>query len=346
MDFFVNKDFNSSKYDIYSVFDSPFRIYGLMHDGDCFYRLPFDVAENCNNGVVHHNRQTAGGRIRFVTDATELWFSAEMHNIDHMTHFAMSGFAGFDIYEGIGDKSIYSATIFPDFDLGPHLEGKASLFGKGKRLITINFPTYSGVKNVHIALPKDVIIESPCEYTYSKPIVFYGSSITQGGCSSRPGNAYETILSRRLDFDFVNLGFSGSARAEDAIIEYLSGLDMSVFVLDYDHNAPDVEHLKNTHSKLFSAVRKSKPDLPILMLTRPKYHLTDEEIQRKAIVEKTYLDAIAVGDKNAYFIAGNDLISEDAIESATVDNTHPNDAGFLSMANAIEPVLKKILNKL
>ena len=52
---------------------------------------------------------------------------------------------------------------------------------------------------------------------------------------------------------------------------------MSCFVYDYDHNAPTLEHLENTHEKMFNTIRKAKPDLPILMLTRPKHYLNDDE---------------------------------------------------------------------
>ena len=118
---------------------------------------------------------------------------------------------------------------------------------------------------------------------------------------------------------------------------------MSCFVYDYDHNAPTLEHLENTHEKIFNTIRKAKPDLPILMLTRPKYYLTQEEIKRLNIIKKTFTNALARGDKDVYFISGPELIGEDFIETATVDNCHPNDNGFLSMALKISETLKEIL---
>ena len=91
-------------------------------------------------------------------------------------------------------------------------------------------PLYSLPKNIYIGLQKGAKIEKCEDYKYEKPVVYYGSSITQGGCASRPGMAYTNILTRELNVDHINLGFSGSARGEDAIAEYISGLDMSVFV--------------------------------------------------------------------------------------------------------------------
>ena len=93
---------------------------------------------------------------------------------------------------------------------------------------------------------------------------------------------------------------------------------------------------------MFSAIRESNPNLPILILSRPKYYLTDEEQQRLNIIKETYDNAVLNGDKNVYFIDGITLMKL-AAGDGTVDNCHPNDMGFLSMANAIEDVLKTII---
>ena len=178
-------------------------------------------------------------------------------------------------------------------------------------------------------------------YLNEKPVVTYGSSITQGGCASRPGMSYQAILSRKLNCDYVNLGFSGSAKGEDEMIDYISNLDMSLFILDYDYNAPSCEHLKNTHEKLFKAVRKNHPDLPVIMMCRPKHILTGEECERRETIETTYKNALEKGDNNVYFIDGAELTSLCGNEG-TVDSCHPTDFGFNSMAEAVYNVMKDI----
>ena len=112
----------------------------------------------------------------------------------------------------------------------------------------------------------------------------YGSLITQGGCASRHGMSYQSIVSRKFNCDYINLGFSGNAKAEDEITDYIKNLEMFVFVLDYDHNAPTVEYLKNTHEKMFKAVRDAHPDIPVIMMSRPKHFLTEEEKERRKVV--------------------------------------------------------------
>ena len=204
-------------------------------------------------------------------------------------------------------------------------------------------PIYSNIEKLYIGIKEGSALKSAAEYAIKTPIVYYGSSITQGCCASRPGNTYQSIISRDLNCDFINLGFSGNAKGEDTIAQYIAGLNMTVFVYDYDHNAPTVEHLNDTHEKMFLTVREAHPDLPILMLSRQKYYLNDEEKKRLAAVRKTYENALARGDKNVYMIDGPDLLLECVRETALVDNCHPNDSGFVSMAHIVGNQLKEIL---
>ena len=200
---------------------------------------------------------------------------------------------------------------------------------------------YSDVKELYIGLQKDAVLKEAKPYKNTKPIVYYGSSVTQGGCASRPGMSYQAIISREFDYDYINLGFSGNGRAEDEIAEYISNLDMSVFVYDYDYNAPTPEYLEETHEKMFKTIREKQPDLPIIMMSRPKFFLNDRERKRRSIIETTYKNAISAGDKNVYFIDG-EALTELCKDEGTVDGTHPTDFGFVSMANAVSKVLANI----
>lgn len=141
--------------------------------------------------------------------------------------------------------------------------------------------------------------------------------------------------------DYVNLGFTGSARAEDAIIDYISSLDMSVFVFDYDHNAPTPEDLRKTHYPALKKFREAQPDTPIIMLSRPNQcggkKGAEERVQ---IIKESYQRLLDKGDKNVHFINGQDIFYSHDSEMMTVDDTHPTDLGFYCMAEAIEKVLK------
>lgn len=317
---------------------APFRIYGIYRDGEKFRRLPEAVAQACNPGVLALHANTAGGRVRFVTDSPFIAISAQMGTVGKMPHFPFTGSIGFDLYSG----KQYIQTFVPPMEVEDHFEGLRETDGT-LREYTVNFPLYSEVKKLYIGLQEGCRLEAAPEYSISDPVVYYGSSITQGGCASRPGCAYQSIITRNLNCDHINLGFSGSAKGEETIAEYISGLKMSVFVYDYDHNAPTPEHLAATHEKMFQTIRAAQPELPILMLTRPKYHLNEDDRQRLEIVRRTYENALAAGDKNVYFIPGTQLLLELVREEALVDNCHPADGGFISMAYVIGEKLKQLL---
>lgn len=317
---------------------APFKIYGIYRDGEKFRRLPEAVAEATSPGVHALHANTAGGRVRFVTDSPFIAISAHMGSVGKMPHFAFTGSIGFDLYTG----KRYLNTFVPPVDVVDHFEGIRETDGT-LREYTINFPLYSEVKKLYIGLQEGCRLEAAPEYAISTPVVYYGSSITQGGCASRPGCAYQSIITRTLNCDHINLGFSGNAKGEEAMAEYIAGLKMSAFVYDYDHNAPNPAHLAATHEKMFKTIRVAQPELPILMLTRPKYYLEETEKERLEIVRRTYENALAAGDKNVYFIPGTELLIDLVREEALVDNCHPADGGFISMAYVIGEKLRQIL---
>ncbi|MBQ6893934.1 MAG: hypothetical protein IJN40_00390 [Clostridia bacterium] len=338
----IDKNFevktNITKEDIkfYNVEEAPFKIYGVFRENGKYRRMPESVAKSVSEGVYALHSNTAGGRVRFVTDSAYVAIHAVMDGIGKMPHFPLTGSAGFDLYA----DNRYVKTYAPPFNIEDGYEGIIAFEDNAPRDITINFPLYSNVKKLYVGLKDDAVLSESKAYKNEKPVVYYGSSITQGGCASRPGMTYQSIVSRSFDYDYVNLGFSGNAKAEDEIIDYIKNLDMSVFVYDYDHNAPNIEHLKNTHEKMFKAIREKQPLIPIIIMSRPKHFLTEEEKIRRSIIETTYLNAVSFGDKNVYFIDGEALTSM-CKDSGTVDNCHPTDFGFASMAAALTDVMRR-----
>ena len=341
----------------YDAESEPFKIYGIFREGDKFRRIPEALAKEVNDGVARLHENTAGGRVRFKTDSRFVAIKAELGDICRFSHMPLTGSSGFDMYEKVDGKHIYRRTFIPPYDMETGYEqicyfkdvnDYCESRDRKMRELTINFPLYNNVKKLYIGIDENASLLPADEYKIAKPVVYYGSSITQGGCASKPGSCYQAILSQNLDINYINLGFSGSARGEDNIVDYMANLDMSAFVLDYDHNAPTLEHLEATHEKAFKTIRAKNPDLPIIILPAPGYaHFQNEPmwdnwLTREGIVKKTYDNAIASGDKNVYFISANELMALVGY-NGTVDNCHPTDSGFLSMATAIEPVLKKIL---
>ena len=124
------------------------------------------------------------------------------------------------------------------------------------------------------------------------------------------------------------------------MIDYVKSLSMSIFVYDYDHNAPTAEHLRATHEKMFRAVREAHPDLPIVVMSRPKHFLTKEEKERLGIIRATVENARRAGDTRVWLLDGKAL-TRLCRDEGTVDGCHPTDLGFLSMARALEKVVRE-----
>ena len=147
-------------------------------------------------------------------------------------------------------------------------------------------------------------------------------------------------------FRSINLGFSGSGRAEDRIVDYMAGLSMSAFVSDYDHNAPNVAHLAATHCKMYQKIRAAHPEIPYIMISRVDFDCNyHENVARRDVILDTYRYARAQGDRNVYLIDGESVFRGRYIDMCTVDGVHPNDLGFALMADAVEATLRRALTQ-
>ena len=301
---------------------------------------------NVNPGVAQLYKNTAGGRVRFATDSDYVVIRAYMPKIGHHNHMCLLGGAGFDLYEDnpAAEDSVYVASFRPPYAM---TDGYVSVFrfreGKKLRYLTINFPTYSDVAKLEIGLQENAKVTEGMAYRNKKPIVFYGSSITQGGCASRPGNNYISLVCRRMNVDYINLGFSGSGKAVDLIVDYMANLDMSCFVSDYDHNAPDADHLRATHCKMYQKIREKNPTLPYVMMSRPDFGghgRVADGCRRRDVIIDTFRYAREQGDGNVYYIDGESYFHGAYEDACTVDRTHPNDLGFMYMAEKVYATLR------
>lgn len=341
--FKVEDKFGCDNLDFFNVRSEPFEIFGLMHDGERFRRTPANIAEY-SVGVSQLCIHTAGGRVCFVTDSDSVAVSAVMPGMYLMSHMTFLGSAGFDMYTREGGKQCYFGSFIPDKNNHESVNAILRFPTHKKREIVINFPLYSGVKELFIGLEKGAALEKWSGYSRKVPMVFYGSSITQGGCASAPGTSYEAILSRRFDSDYINLGFSGNAKGEPGIMKYIAGLEMSLFFYDYDYNAPTPEHLEKTHHAGYLTIREAHSDIPIIMASRPNYSSPREAGPiRRDIIAASYEKALAEGDKNVYFVDGKKEFATFYDEGFTVDGGHPTDHGFYVMAKAFGDVIEKVI---
>ncbi len=330
----------------HNVLSAPFALYGLSdpYDGTAFKRMPRDVAQSVSETVMQLNGNTSGGRVRFSTDSKFLVVRAKMPYIAQRSIMPLLCIAGFDVYTHEAGKEIYHTGIKPPVDMTDGYEGICYFPDKRQRQITLYLPLYNDVSSLEIGLEPSATLTAGAPYAHARPILYYGSSITQGAAASRPGMSYEAQIARRLDRDFINLGFAGAARGEKVIADYMAGLDFTAFVSDYDHNAPTPEHLKSTHYALYETIRAAHPDAPYVMISRPvtRYDRGDDA-QRRAIVMESYERALKGGDRRVKFIDGYSLYGTDAMEDCQADGLHPNDLGLYRMSLVIGKTLEACL---
>ncbi len=329
----------------YDALDNPaFVVEGFpWRNGRELLRVPGELLKDKLPNLATLARCTAGGAIRFRTNSKYVAVKVEGIFAD-MNHMPRNGSAGVDIYEFANGKWTFRGVTGPksnDVYKTRCYEGLIRRWGNGQmREFMINLPLYSRVTSVQIGLEPSAAFEKPLTWKIAKPILFYGSSITQGGCASHPGNNYPSILCRELSVEQINLGFSGNAKGEPALAEAIAKLDLAAFVMDYDHNAPNAEHLQKTHAEFFRIIRQANPKLPILLLTRGD----GPSPARTAVIKATYDAAVKAGDKHVYFIDGKEYFAHLPDPGlALVDGCHPSDFGFYLMYEKVLPVLKKAL---
>ena len=327
----------------YDVRKEPFKIHGIYEiQPDNFFRLPVGFAAGISEGVAKESRAGAGVRVRFMTDSPYVAIRAKLYSFCEQPHITVVAEKGFDLYTKENGKYRFHNVFYPPLDLETEVIGITEFEGQKTRDIIINFPLGSGVTDFEIGLKKGSFIGRSGGYKNEKPVVFYGSSITQGFAASRPGNIYENYISRETDLDYINLGFAGSALGEKELAMYISKIPMSAFVLDYDHNAPNIEHLKNTHEDFYLSIRGANPDIPVIFVTRPDPSDSENTAGRREIIYSTYKNAKSRGE-NVYFVDGGKFFPENLKFDCTADWCHPNDTGMYFMAECIKKALLQAL---
>ncbi|MBE6591692.1 MAG: hypothetical protein E7646_06590 [Ruminococcaceae bacterium] len=364
----VDKNFyvdRSLKYPLvwYDVKCAPLDLYGIMRSADnsTYVRLPESIAERVNDGVQSLNYNTSGARVRFSTDSPYIALRCVYKKMSKFPHMPATGVSGFDLYLDTDYDSVYYRTFIPDIkngETGYVCSGELTQ-REGMNSYTVNFPLYNRMDEVYIGIAPDAVMDHGKRYTIEKPIVFYGNSVTQGGCASRPGNAYTAMVARWLDADHINLGFSGSGKSEPDMIDYIASLDMSFFVYDYDHNAGSVDYLKSSHERGFKQFREKQPDTPVIMLSMPNWEWKNQTYcfdggtvpfgyakYRRDVIYNTYSNAIKAGDERVMFVDGRSYFAGRNRYDCTVDGSHPNDLGMYKMAESVADAIELFLRKL
>lgn len=323
--------------------DDRLKVHGLPwfnEEKPVLRRLPTRLKDTFRSEVWNLAQDPAGGRIRFRTDSEHINLRAKAPDNAVMNHITRIGQSGYDIYA----DGHFAGSV------APNETGVISAdwtVGKGKKLrnIEISMPLYKQTTMESIAIDDGAQITDPAPYALPRPVVYYGTSITQGGCASTPGTTYQSFISRWLNVDFVNLGFSGNGFGEPELATAIAEIDASCVVVDFWANV-GAETYGERLPGFVGPIRENYPKAAIIVVA-PFFFARDEidssvhDRQRKdaqAFVKEQQKQ----GDRHIYFFDGLKMISrEDTF--GLVDGVHPNSLGFYLIAKGFAPFLKQVL---
>ena len=317
---------------------------GWSDPTDFYTRFPDKAKDKIDEYLWFLASNSAGIMARFITDSDEIKAKWKLKNALHgLPHMSDTGVSGLDLYVKFEGKWHWLGTGMPGA-----LENEQSLIAglpREKREYALYLPLYNGVDSVEIGVSDGSSFEKASECRkYPKPVVFYGSSIMQGACASRPGMAYPSILGRRLNIETINLGFSGSGRCEKEVADLLAELDPQVYVIDCMPNM-EASYVDERIRYLLKVLKQNHPTTPVILVEHPIYQYTfifNTTEPKNDVLRKVYKDIQSEWDGKLYYIKCDNLYGSDG--EATVDGVHATDVGFLRMADAVGEILDKVLD--
>lgn len=316
------------------------RIEGRAYDDTptTWSRLPARAQETVPSSVWWLSRNTAGLAVRFETDSTTI--GAIWDGGQGMNHMAPSGSNGLDLYARQDGAWVFCGVGRPSLKTTPT---QALLTSDRPATMTeylLYLPLYAPVTELKIGIaPGARIAPAAPRPEGERPIVFYGTSITQGGCASRAGMCHPALLGRWLDREVINLGFSGSGKMEPALADLVSEIDASLFVLETLPNMT-TEMVKERVEPFVRTLRARHPRTPILLVENP---LRDKKHPQNQALRAAFERLRAEGVTNLHCLPGEPQLA--GLENGTVDGVHPTDLGFLRMAQYYHPVVKDLLER-
>lgn len=311
-------------------------------------RLPAGAKGRIRPAVWTLSKHSAGICVRFLADAARISVRWTLKSPSlSLPHMPATGVSGMDLYVKDGGSWHWLAVGMPDGER--NAKEMAADLPIGEREFRLYLPLYNGVSSVEVGIPGGARIgpapEGPRDGR--RPLVVYGTSIAQGGCASRPGMAYPSILGRRFEVPVINLGFSGNGRMEREMAELLAQLDAAAYVVDCLPNMEAPEIAERTEPFL-AVLRAARPAVPVVLVESVVYaneafvgHRRKRHQSSTAALRAAYGRLLSAGYADVLLAPGAALLGSDG--EATVDGVHPTDMGFHRMADALEPYVRRAL---
>lgn len=322
---------------------------GWNNIDDFYRRLPSKAEHSVSDSVWWLSDDSSGMMARFITDSDQIKVRWKLKKPTlALNHMASTGVSGIDLYVKFKGAWRWLSIGRPTTQ-----ENEASLVSdlpSGKREYAIYLPLYNGVDSVEIGVSEKASFEKAAPRRKNlKPVVFYGSSITQGACASRPGMAYPSIIGRHLDVQTINLGFSGNGKCEHEVADLLAELDPQVYVIDCIPNM-EAPYVEERIRYLLKVLNEKHPKTPVILVEQVVYQYTfinnekpENAEPKNIILRKIFADVQPQWNGRLHYIKCDRLYGADG--EASVDGVHATDVGFLRMVDVIEPIVHKALKE-
>ena len=330
-----------------------FPLYGKASENTLsrYERLPGNLESVSREPVWILGRNSTGLYIRFRSNSTAIYARWTSRRGTEMNHMAATGIRGLDLYAMYDGEWRFAGCARPAAEKTSDVPVVRYMDGEFREYM-LYLSLYDGVTALEIGVDKGSVLEQPRldSPVSDRPVVAYGTSILQGGCVSRPGMVETSVLSRLLDREVINLGFSGNALLDYEIAELMAQVeDPGVFVLDYVPNA-SAKQIAERGETFFRILRDAHPDVPVIFIEDPQFPHTlfnkriAEEVGRKNREQKALYDRLRrQGFRKLYYITSENLIGDDG--EATVDAIHFTDLGASRYVSKVLPVIRKALRK-
>ena len=298
-------------------------------------RLPASYKEIVREPVWDLSKNSAGLSIRFLSNSSVITAKWELLNNLSMDHMPDTGIKGIDLYYKNNNEWQYINTGRPmgfnnEYRLVDNMDNEL-------REYKIFLPLYDVLKNIEIGIDNSSFIRKPGK-SEKKPIIFYGTSITQGACASRPGMAHTNIISRKLDRNVINFGFSGNGRMEQPISELISESDPAFYVIECMPNMYPSDMVTSNTIPLVDKIRNKHPNTPIILVDLFTSPLTvlDKNADKGTYemnnaLKTEYEKMISNGYNNIIYLETSNALGNDF--EGTVDAVHFTDLGFMRYSN-------------
>lgn len=291
-------------------------------------------------------RMSSGISVVFKTDSRDIVIKTEYGKViwpDNTNGFSARGY---DLYIRKDGKWLYAGSGVNDPKNPARGLKIVTDMEDGDKECLLYLPLYSEVNSVKIGVVTGSYIE-PLENPFKYRIAVFGSSYTQGSCTTRSGMTYLAQLGRSTGLGFLSLGCGGNCRLQSYFADVLCDSEADAFLFDTFSNSTP-QQIEERLFPFIEKIQKAHPGKPLIFqktIRRETRNFNTKadawEVERGAMADKMMAAALKKY-KDVYYIEPN---ATSPTHDATVDGVHPDNYGYTLWAESIRQPVLDILDR-